>query len=99
MKIIWSPLALDNISDTTKYIALDNPQAALNWANSIFESVERLKEHPQSGRELPELSRKDIQEIIKGKYRVIYKLKTNSINVLLVRRGSIPVKEDEFSEI
>ena len=99
MNIIWSPLALENISDTARYIALDNPQAAINWANSIFDDVERLKEHPQSGRELPELTRKDIQEIIKGKYRIIYKIKPKSINVLLVRRGSMPVEEDEFSEI
>lgn len=99
MNIIWSPLALENISHTVKYITLDNPQAALNWANSIFEVVERLKEHPNSGRDLPEMSRKDIQEIIKGKYRIIYKIQNEMINVLLVRRGSKPVDENEFNEV
>ncbi len=48
MNIIWSPLALERVSHTVKYIALDNPQAALNWENSIFEMVERFKEHPKS---------------------------------------------------
>ena len=71
MNIIWSPKALESISDIANYIALDNTQAAINWANSIFEAVERLYKHPNSGRELPELNRKYILEIIKGKYRII----------------------------
>ncbi len=99
MNIIWSPKALENISDIANYIALDNPQAALNWANSIFEAAERLYNHPNSGRDLPELNRKDIQEIIKGKYRIIYKIKTDTVNILLVRRGSQVVEENEFHEV
>lgn len=99
MNIIWSPKALENISDIANYIALDNPLAAIDWANSIFEATERLYKHPNSGRELPELNRKDIQEIIKGKYRIIYKIKTDSIDVLLVRRGNQVIEENEFVEV
>ena len=99
MNIIWSPKALENISDIANYIALDNPLAAIDWANSIFEAAERLYKHPNSGRKLPELNRKDIQEIIKGKYRIIYKIKADSIDVILVRRGSQVIEENEFVEV
>ncbi len=99
MKIIWSPLAIDDVSDATGYIAGNNPQAALKWANSIFEAVERLKKHPKSGRHPPELNRHDIREVIKGNYRIFYKIDGQTINILLVRRGSQLISENEFIEV
>ena len=50
MKIIWSPLAVDRISEIAEYITLDKPSTAEKWVNNIFNSVKRLEQFPKSGR-------------------------------------------------
>ncbi len=72
MKLEWSPLALDRVSEIARYIAKDNPAAAERWVNELFDSVERLADFPESGRVVPEvLGVHRIRELIFGAYRVI----------------------------
>lgn len=86
MKITWSPLALDQVRDiATYYIALDKPSVAEKWAEYIFNSVNRLKDNPESGRVVPEINRTEIREIVQGNYRVIYKIQKQEIRVLIVK--------------
>lgn len=85
MKIIWSPLAVEQVRDIASYIALDKPTVAEQWAEKIFNSVARLKEFPDSGRVVPEINRNEIREIMQGSYRVIYKVKSKEVLVLVVK--------------
>jgi toxin ParE1/3/4 len=87
VKVEWSPLALDRVSDIARYIAKDNPDAAERWANELFDSVGLLADFPESGRIVPEVGVRRIRELIFGAYRVIYSVK-DKIEVLTVRRGS-----------
>jgi addiction module RelE/StbE family toxin len=87
VKVEWSPLALDRVSDIARYIAKDNPDAAERWVNELFDSVDRLADFPESGRIVPEVGVRRIRELICGAYRVIYSVK-DKIEVLTVRRGS-----------
>lgn len=87
MKLEWSPLALDRVSEIARYIAKDNPAAAERWVNELFDSVKRLADFPESGRVVPEIGVHRIRELIFGAYRVIYSVKDN-VEILTVRRGS-----------
>ena len=87
MKIIWAPLAVEQLEEIADYIAYDKPLSAENWVNTIFETVENLSEFPESGRMVPELNRNDIREIIKGNYRIIYKVLNDEIHILTIRHG------------
>lgn len=87
MKVEWSPLALDRVSDIACYIAEDNPGAAERWVNELFDSVARLADFPESGRVVPEVGVRRIREVIFGAYRVIYSVK-DKVEILTVRRGS-----------
>jgi plasmid stabilization system protein ParE len=46
MKIIWTPLSVDRVSEIADYIARDKPSAAEKWINPIFSKVEQLKTSP-----------------------------------------------------
>lgn len=72
MKIVWSPLALERVEDTARYIAENSPDAAVRWVEDLFSAVERLADFPESGRMAPELGSPRIRELIFGTYRVIY---------------------------
>lgn len=87
MKVEWSPLALDRVTDIARYIAKDNPGAAERWVNELFDAVERLADFPESGRVVPEVGVRRIRELIFGAYRVIYSVK-DKVEILTVRRGS-----------
>ena len=85
MKIIWTELAVEKPEEYADYIALDKPGAALKWVESIQNSVDRLLEFPQIAREVPEICRADIRELIEGNYRIIYRLETDGLSVLTIR--------------
>ncbi len=96
MKIIWSPLAIDRISEIAEYIALDNPVAAEKWVDDIFDSVKQLKLFPNSGRMIPELQLENFREIIFGNYRIIYRVDENQVSILTVRHGKQVLPVDEI---
>jgi len=95
MKIQWSPLAIGRITEIAEYIALDSPIAANKWVNEIFDSAEKLLDFPEIGRVVPELQDQTIRELLKGNYRVVYKVEKGTISILTVRHGKqiLPVEE------
>ncbi len=95
MKIVWSPLALERISEIADYIAQDNPTAAANWVETIFAKVEQLKSFPGSGRIAPETDNQKIRELIYRNYRIIYRIEEKQISVLTIRHGKQILPEDE----
>jgi plasmid stabilization system protein ParE len=66
-------------------IALDKPMAALNWAESIQKSVNKLKEFSQLGREVPKVKKAGIRELLKENYRIIYRTESNCIFILAIK--------------
>ncbi|MET3998043.1 MULTISPECIES: type II toxin-antitoxin system RelE/ParE family toxin [Pseudomonadota] len=95
MKIVWSPLALERVEDTARYIAEDNPDAAVRWVEDLFSAVERLADFPESGRMVPEVGSPRIRELIFGTYRVIYSAK-GRVDILTVRRSSQLLRMSEI---
>lgn len=98
MKIVWSPLAIERISEIAQYIAQDNTNAAAKWINKVFKKVGRLNDFPKSGRKAPETKRTDILEIFYGNYRIIYRLGQNEISILTVRHGKQILPQEDISD-
>lgn len=97
MKIIWSPIALARVSEIAEYISMDSPASAEKWIHKIFDKVLQLKNYPDSGRIVPELKITDIRELIYGNYRIIYRIKKDSIIILTVRHGRRILPEEEIT--
>lgn len=95
MKVVWSPLAVDRVSEIAEYIALDNPIAAESWVDSVFDAVKRLEKFPNSGRIIPEIQLKEFRELILGNYRIIHRVEDKQVSILTVRSGweILPVDE------
>jgi plasmid stabilization system protein ParE len=95
MKILWSPLAVERVSEIAEYIAEDNPTAAERWVDTIFKKVEELKAFPERGRLVPEIDNKMVRELIYNNYRIIYRLEGKRLPVLTVRHGKqlLPLEE------
>lgn len=50
MRVEWLEKALKNLEDESDYLALENPQAADDFSDAIFASVDRLAIFPALGR-------------------------------------------------
>ena len=84
----WTPQAADDLEATCLFIARDSPAMATIFADRVLQATERLGAHPRSRRIVPELGREDLREIIVGSYRVIYRLRTDEVQLLTLHHGA-----------
>ncbi len=88
MEIIFTDQFLSRIESFSDFIAIDNIRAALKWVEGIFDHCEQLRLHPYSGRIVPEFGRPEIRELIHGRYRLVYEVKANQIDMLTIWHSS-----------
>lgn len=93
MKIVFSSRAKTDLAEIVKFIAYDKPQAARKWAANIRQSVVKLSDFPKMGRTVPEYGDETIREIIKGQYRIVYKIddKNDTIVILTIYHAKRPL--------
>ena len=86
--LTWSPQAVRDLEGIRAYIATDSPRYADLTVARIVAVVERLKAFPESGRIVRERNSPTIREVVVGRYRVVYRRRTDSVEVATVFRGS-----------
>lgn len=69
-----------------EYIALDNPTAADNLVEEVFDKTERLANFPKSGRIPPELANSIYREVVVPPCRIFYREEGNRVLILYVMR-------------
>ena len=84
MKIIFTQRFKSDISEIVHYISQDNTQAARIWSKSIFDSIKSLENFPSLGRIVPEYSEDTISELIKGQYRIVYKINQSEEEIYIL---------------
>ncbi len=72
--------------------------AAVKWVDAVFKKVKRLKDFPKSGRRIAETKRTDIQEILYGNYRIIYRISPNNVSILTVRHGKQILPQEDIAD-
>lgn len=88
MQIVWSPQSLRDLDTIREYIAQDSEHYAELTIERIFSAVEQLLHFPQSGRAVPERDASEIREIIVGRFRVVYRLRGQMIEIATVFRAA-----------
>jgi plasmid stabilization system protein ParE len=87
-QVNWTRQAFDDLESITDFIAKDSSHYARLFAIDIIESVDRLHLFPKSGRVVPELKDPAIREIILGNYRIVYRLKNKTAEILTIYHGA-----------
>ena len=96
MKIRWSHEALDRLIEIEDYISKDSSVRAIQFVDQLIEHAELLSGKPLMGRIVSELANPDIRELVFKKYRIIYRLKEKSIEILTVFEGHRLMRIDEI---
>jgi plasmid stabilization system protein ParE len=56
--------------------------------HGLVAAVERLQDHPRSGRVVPELGDESIRELVHGNYRIVYRLEDAVVEIATVFHGA-----------
>jgi addiction module RelE/StbE family toxin len=86
-QVIWTEPALSDLDRIADYIAIDNPVAAAALVQRVFEHVQQLKTHPNSGSRPPEFKRSRYRQIVEPPCRVLYRYDGEKVYVLFVMRS------------
>lgn len=88
MKVIWTPRAQQRLQELHDYIAEDQPINATRFVERLLSRGEQIGDQPRSGRVVPEYQRETIREVLEGDYRLIYRIRSQQVDVLSVRHGA-----------
>ena len=89
MRVNWTDPALFALDGVFEYISRDAPVYAQHFVQQLMAAVDRLEQHPLSGRRVPELTRDDVREVIYHQYRIIYwVISDEQVDIVGVVHGS-----------
>ena len=86
-RLIWAAPALTDLDEIAEYIALDDPPAAVRYVRNVFDTVDRLKQFPDSGRRPAELPDTRYREVVVPPCRVFYREDGAAVYILYVMRS------------
>ena len=89
----WTGPAVRDLLAVFRFVAFDDPVAARRLRDRLREATRVLGEHPQMGREVPELGNPAVREIVRGSYRIIYRARRD-VQTLAVIEGHRELPED-----
>lgn len=88
MTVKWEPKARERLKEIIEYLHQRDPDYAFAWINRIYNATDQLETFPEMGRIIPELENPRLRELIfEGRYRVMYRLTSDEIQILTVRDG------------
>ena len=93
-EVIWTEPALNDLDAIADYIALDDPAAARELVQRIFQLVEQLIAHPDSGSKPDELRGWRYRQIVEPPCRIFYRRERDTVYILYVMRGERRLRRD-----
>ena len=89
VKVVWTDNAIHDLDDIGEYIAKDSERYAKVVIQNLFESADILESHPKAGRVVPEFNIKNLRELIRENYRIVYRIvDIYRIDILTVHHSS-----------
>lgn len=84
-KVIISARALRDLEEIVRYIAADNPPAAVRFGALLLTEAEATGRLPQAGRMVPEFKAPEIRERIFRSIRIVYRVDAAQQRVVIAR--------------
>mgnify|MGYP001581424366 FL=1 len=98
VKIVWTDQAIQDLNDIGEFIAKDSERYSREVIRSLFESTLLIKSHPKAGRIVPEYHTDYLRELIRGSYRIVYRIvDIYRIDILTVNHSARQLKIPRIS--
>ena len=88
VEIRFAESAVTDLEDLTSWYAEQGAgEVGVRLVVEILDRAERVAEHPDMGRMVPEFGQPALREIIYTPFRIVYRRKPNAVRVVRVWRG------------
>jgi len=87
-ELIWSPAAAGDLEEICEYIEKDSEYYARVFAQQIVALIETIPDFPEAGRIVPEYQSNNLREILFQNYRIVYRLKPDSVEIAAIVHGA-----------
>lgn len=98
LKILWTENAIQDLHAIKDFISQDSPERAADWLQELFDRGENLSHFPKRGRVVPEFSQENLRELLIENYRLVYRVKPTSIEILTVFEGHRQIRKKGVEE-
>ncbi len=99
MRLIWTQEAVDRLFEIDDFISTNSPKRAREFVDEIIEHAETILSYtPSAGRMVPEIKNAGIRELIFKKYRIVYRVNENNVEILTVFEGHRLLRTEELKE-
>jgi plasmid stabilization system protein ParE len=88
VNIIWSELALEDLSSIYAFISIDSSFYAGRLIDRIIERTDQLIDFPNSVRIVPEFNIETLKELIEGNYRIVYDTANGQVEIVRVHHAA-----------
>jgi plasmid stabilization system protein ParE len=96
-RLIWSEKAEADLDRVHLIIShRDSPKAARAFTRRIVAAAKRLRDYPEAGSPVEEFNDPTLRQTFVGSYRVIYRYRKPTIEILAVRHGAMLLREDDL---
>lgn len=82
--VVWTLEALDDLDAIGAFHERTSPSYAASLVERLYEAVVVLEDHPRFGRKVPEIEHDLVRELIVERYRVVYQLMRDRIEIVAV---------------
>ncbi len=95
VKIRWTDESERWMRDIHDYIALDNPKAAVNTIEGIYNKAQLLSKFPRIGHRYEPIPDQEVRILLYGHYRIAYLIKDEeNIDILGVFHGAVDISSE-----
>jgi plasmid stabilization system protein ParE len=84
----WTQRAWSDLEQAAEYIAQDSPHYAATLVARARDLARTLDRFPQRGRIVPELHDPDIRELFVASFRLVYRVRPSSVEILALIHGA-----------
>ncbi len=91
-EIRWTEEAVRWMQDIFDYIAEDNPEAAENVVQGIYQKAQVLRTFPEIGYKFRDEVEGEIRILLYGHYRIAYLVKREMVEILGVFHGAMKIE-------
>jgi len=89
MEINWTSQAIEDYNEIIEFLLNDSYFYAANFHDMIQIAIENLRKFNYIGRIIPEIGNSRVREMILGKYRLMYYVKSaDRIEIIAIVHGS-----------
>ena len=94
MKVVWSDdAAWALVALETRLAQRYSPDKAARIVEELVRRVDRLEDHPQLGRVVPEYGQWQLRELVDRWNRVFYRLRPDAVEVVTIVPTRMPLDE------